>query len=58
MKTLLMILKNGLLYDEDDKIPLPIGNDKKKIGLFKDELRGKIMKEFIENKLKKQKKLF
>ena len=45
-------------YDEYDKIPLPIGKDKKKIGLFKDEVGGKIMKEFIENKLKKQKKLF
>ena len=33
-------------YDENDKIPLPIGKNKKVIGLFKDELGGKIMKEF------------
>ena len=34
-------------YDEDDKRPLPIGKSKKVIGLFKGELGGKIMKEFI-----------
>ena len=33
-------------YDENDKRPLQIGKDKK-IGLFKDELGGKIMKEFF-----------
>ena len=33
-------------YDENDERPLPIGNNKKVIGLFKDELGGKIMKEF------------
>ena len=34
-------------YDENDKRPLPIGKKKKKvIGLFKDELEGKIIKEF------------
>ena len=33
-------------YDKNDKRPLPIGKNKKVIGLFKDELGGKIMKEF------------
>ena len=33
-------------YDENDKRPLPIGKNKKVIGLFKDELGGKIMEEF------------
>ena len=35
-------------YDENKtgKRPLPIGMDKKVTGLFKDELGGKIMKEF------------
>ena len=30
-------------YDENDKRPLPITKNKKVIGLFKDELRGRIM---------------
>ena len=34
-------------YDEDDKIPLPIGKNKKVIGFFKDELGGKFMKELV-----------
>ena len=34
------------IYDENDKRPLPIGENKKVTGLFKDELRGKTMKEF------------
>ena len=34
-------------YDEDYKIPLPIGKNKKVIGLFKHELDGKNMKEFV-----------
>ena len=33
-------------YDENDKRPLPIGKIKKVIGLFKDELGGKILEEF------------
>ena len=34
-------------YDENDKKPLPIGKNKKVIGLFKEELGGRIMKEFV-----------
>ena len=34
-------------YIKDDKRLLPIGENKKKIGFFKDELGGKIMKEFV-----------
>ena len=33
-------------YDENDKRPLPIGKNKKVNDFFKDELGGKIMKEF------------
>ena len=33
-------------YDKNDKRPLPMGINKKVIGMFKDELGGKIMKEF------------
>ena len=33
-------------YDKNDRKPLQIGLNKKVIGLFKDELRGKIIKEF------------
>ena len=34
-------------YDENYKRPLPIDKYKKVIGLFKDELGGKIVKEFL-----------
>ena len=34
-------------FNENDKRPLPIGENKKVIGLFKDELEKKIMKEFV-----------
>ena len=33
-------------YHENDKIPLPIRKNKKVIGLFKDELGERILKEF------------
>ena len=33
-------------YDKNDKRPLPTGKNKKVIGLFKDELGGRIMKGF------------
>ena len=34
-------------YDKDDKRPLPTGKNKKKNGLFKGKLGGKIMKESV-----------
>ena len=44
-------MKNGLIHltkmIKDDKRPLPIGKNKKVIGLFKAKLGGRIMEEFI-----------
>ena len=34
-------------YDENDKRPFQIGMNKRVYGFFKDELGGKIMKEFV-----------
>ena len=39
-------------YYENDKRPLPIGKNKKVIGLFKDELGGRSMKEFCSLRAK------
>ena len=39
-------------YDEKDERPLPIGNNKKVMRLFKDELGGEIMTEFCALKAK------
>ena len=39
-------------YHENDKIPLPMGMNKTVIGIFKDELGGKIMKEFFALRVK------
>ena len=39
-------------YDKNDKRPLPIGKNEKAIGLFKDELGGKIMTEVVANRAK------
>ena len=41
-----MTLKNGN-YDKNDKRPLPIGKKKKVPGLFRNELVGKIITEFV-----------
>ena len=39
-------------YDENDKRPLPGGQNNKVIGLFKDELGGMIMKKFVRLRTK------
>ena len=41
-----MTLKNGN-YDKNDKRPLPIGKNKEVPGLFRNELGGKIITEFV-----------
>ena len=39
-------------YDENDERPLPVGKNKKVLGLFKDKLGGKIMKVFVRVRVK------
>ena len=43
---------NIKLHRRKEKTNLPIGKNKKKIGFFKDELGGKIMKKFVELRAK------
>ena len=39
-------------YEKDDKRPLQIGKNKKVIGVFKDELGGRIMKKCVRLRAK------
>ena len=44
------MMRNGMIrlnYDKNDKTPLPIARNKKVPGLFKVELGGKVMTEFV-----------
>ena len=55
LTALLFILKPKIFmktYNYDNIRPLPKGKNKKVIGLFKDELGGKIMIEFVELRAK------
>ena len=44
---------NASNYDENDKSPLPIGRNKKVIGIFKDELGRMIIIQFVRFREKK-----
>ena len=46
------MLKDGLIHLTRHLRPLPIDKNKKVIGMFQDELRGKIMKEFCAPRAK------
>ena len=48
----LLIMFDTSYYDKNDKRPLPIGKNKKVIGLFKDELGRKIIIEVVAHRAK------
>ena len=55
LRILIMVLKDGLdrsNYDNNDKKPLLIGKNKRLIRMFRDELGGKIIKEFCAPRAK------